>query len=142
MAHLDANTLIGILQGRLGDIVFAKTKDGRVIVRHRPMRKAPFTPLEASNQSLFTRAARYVRSLRNDPEKYAEYQAAAKARGKRACELANADFRHPPEIHDVDLSGYAGRAGDSITVRAVDDFGVSSIFVTLTRILIGWRGRT
>ena len=38
MAHLDANTLIGILQGRLGDIVFAKTDCGRVMVRHRPLR--------------------------------------------------------------------------------------------------------
>jgi len=38
MAQLDANTLIGILQGRLGDIVFAKTDCGRVMVRHRPLR--------------------------------------------------------------------------------------------------------
>jgi len=38
MAHLDANTLIGILQGRLGDIVFAKTKCGRDMIRHRPLR--------------------------------------------------------------------------------------------------------
>ena len=43
MAMLDPNTVIGILQGKVGDLVFVRTKDGRVIVRHRPVRKAEFT---------------------------------------------------------------------------------------------------
>jgi hypothetical protein len=51
---------------------------------------------------------------------------------KRACNLAHADFRHPPVIEDVDLSAYAGLPGQFIRVRAVDDFGVVGVAVVIS----------
>ena len=101
MAMLDPNTVIGILQGKIGDLVFVRTKDGRVIVRHRPVRKARFTVGELAGQSLLAQANVYARRIRQEPDQYALYQRAAGLNGKRACDLVKADFYHSPVINDV-----------------------------------------
>ncbi len=134
MATLDPNTLIGILRGHLGDLVFVPARDGTVIVKHRPVRTAEFTDGERRGQNGFSKAAAYVKRVRQQPEIYALYQAAARAARKRACDLAHKDFRLPPVIEDVDLSTYRGSRGDSIRIRAVDDFAVASASVSLARL--------
>jgi hypothetical protein len=63
---------------------------------------------------------------------YAVYKQAAFISRKRACNLAHADFRHPPVIEDVDLSAYAGLPGQFIRVRAVDDFGVVGVALVIS----------
>jgi hypothetical protein len=131
MSKLNPNTVIGIVQGKLGDLVFVRMKNGQVYVRHTPVREAPFTAGEEASKSDFGRAGAYVKAKRQDPEQYAPYQAAARVTGKRACDLANADFRRPPVIHDIDLSGYTGKAGESIVIQAVDDFQVEAVLVTV-----------
>jgi hypothetical protein len=42
MAKLDPNTVIGILQGKLGNLVFVRMKNGEVTVRQRPVRERTF----------------------------------------------------------------------------------------------------
>jgi hypothetical protein len=104
MATVHPSAVLGILEGKFGDFVFAHMPDGKVVVRHRPQRKAKFRRTELHNQSAFTKAAAYVTALRVRPEIYALYEAAARANGKRACNLAFADFYHPPVISDIDLA--------------------------------------
>jgi hypothetical protein len=84
---------------------FVRTKNGKVIVRHRPVRRAHSTAGELAGQSLLAQANVYGRRIRQEPDQYALYQRAANLNGKRACDLAKADFYHPPVINDVDLSG-------------------------------------
>jgi hypothetical protein len=72
--------------------------------------------------------------VKADAARYAPYQQAAKAARKRACDLAIADFLNPPEINDVDLSGYTGKAGEKIRVKAIDDFEVQSVSVTISQL--------
>jgi hypothetical protein len=43
----------------------------------------------------------------------------------------SADFRRPPAIHDIDLAGYTGRAGESVVIQALDDFLVETVLVTV-----------
>jgi hypothetical protein len=131
MGKLDPNTIIGIVQGKLGDLVFVRMKNGKVYVRHTPVREAPFTAGEEASKSDFKRAGEYVKASRQQPEQYAPYEAAARVTGKRACDLANADFRRAPAIQDIDLSGYSGRVGESIGIQAVDDFRVEAVLITL-----------
>ena len=134
MGKLDPNNLIGILQGKIGDLVFAEGRDGKVTVRHRPVRKAPYKTRELGNQSLFAGAAAYVKRVRQQPELYAVYSQAAKDRGKRWCEIAHADFRHPPEIHDIDVSEYKGGISEPIRVKVVDDFQVVAVDVVIANL--------
>ncbi len=42
-----------------------------------------------------------------------------------------ADLIYPPEIHKIDISKYAGRAGDTITITAGDDAHVASVGVLI-----------
>jgi hypothetical protein len=132
MAKLDPNTIIGILRGKIADLVFVRNADGTVHTRHTPVREAAFTPGELITQSHFTQAVAYVRAVGHKPEEYAVYQTAAILRTKRACDLAHADFRCPPALTDIDLSAYTGRIGEIIRVQAVDDFEVLRVLVTIT----------
>ena len=132
MSKLDPNTIIGILQGKLGDLVFVRQPNGTITVRRPPVRKADFKPGELVTQNAFKGALAYVTWLKQQADHYAAYQAAAKLEGKRACDLANADFRQHPKLHDIDLSGYSGRPAELIAVEAVDDFGVAEVLVSIT----------
>jgi hypothetical protein len=134
MAMLDPNTVIGILQGKIGDLVFVRAKNGKVIVRHRPVRSGHSTAGELAGQGLLAQANVYVRRIRQEPDQYALYQRAGSLNGKRACDLAKADFYHPPVINDVDLSGCAGNTGEVIRVEAVDDFGLTSVMLTISEL--------
>ena len=132
MAKLDPNTVIGMLQGKLGNLVFSRLRSGVIAVRRKPVRQTPATPNELANQSRFEAAARYVTCVRLDPIRYAPYQAAGKLLGRRACDLANADFRHPPEVREIDPGGLAGHAGDSLAIEATDDFEVARVAVVIS----------
>ena len=43
----------------------------------------------------------------------------------------SADVIHPPEIHRIDISKYAGNAGEPIAIFAIDDLNVSSVGVLI-----------
>jgi hypothetical protein len=134
MALLDPNTLIGIIQGKIGNLVFVRTKEGRVIVRHPPVRKGERTMAERANQTRVVLANAYVQNLRLHPDQYAPYQLAAKLMGKRACDLAKADFTHPPVIHDVDVAAYSGKADELLQIQAIDNFEVANVTLRFTDI--------
>ena len=114
--------------------MFARAKDGTISVRSRPVRKAGFTAGELKSQSRLIKGNAYVQQVKADLEAYAAYEAAARLRGKRTCDLAKADFAHPPAITDVDLSQHTGQPGQPIYVQAVDDFEVKSVQLTFTRL--------
>lgn len=65
-----------------------------------------------------------------DPEAKAEYQAKAKGL-QRPHNMAIADFYHPPKIKSIDLALCYGRQNDPITIKAVDDFNVVKVTVTI-----------
>lgn len=134
MGKLDPNTVVGVLRGKLGDLVFVPATDGTVIVRHRPSRETAFSPREKDNQRRFAEAAAYVRRSRQEPELYALYQAAARLQRKRACDLAHADYRHAPVVQDIQLAAYRGNIGETIRIVAVDDFAVASVSMALLRL--------
>lgn len=46
--------------------------------------------------------------------------------------VATADFLHPPEITEIDLSAYSGHPGDVIRIHAEDDVQVAKVGVLIT----------
>jgi hypothetical protein len=132
MANITANPAAGLLSGAIGDLVFARFKNGKVIVRRRPVRKAEKQPGEKANQQSFIKAVAYAKAVWNSqPELQAKYQAAAQQQGRQGFHLAKADFRLPPKVGEVDLSGYRGSPGDLIRVIATDDFAVKEVLLVL-----------
>ena len=135
MANITPNPAAGRLSGAIGDLVFARLKNGKVIVRQRPVRTTEKKAGEIANQEAFIRAVAYAKSVWNSqPELQAKYKAAAQQQGRQGFHLAKADFRLPPKIGDVDLSGYRGNPGDVIRVVATDDFEVKEVLLVLRRL--------
>jgi hypothetical protein len=91
-------------------------------------------PGEVANQQGFVRAVAYAKTVWNSqPDLRAKYNAAGQRQGRQGFQLAKADFRLPPTIGDVDLSGYRGNPGDMIRVVATDDFEIKEVLVVLRR---------
>jgi hypothetical protein len=61
-----------------------------------------------------------------DPTAKAVYDEAAKAKSQAVFSLTLADFFNAPCVDEIDLSHYAGQVGDSILIRAHDDFDPSA----------------
>ena len=131
MPKVRPNPSVGALQGKLGGLIYAIRADGEVIVRRAPDYHPEPTPARRANQSRFAQATLYVEGLKAQPERYAAYKRAAKAKQKRACNLAMADYLRPPAIQEIDPSAYAGFAGQAIRVQATDDFEVSHVEVLI-----------
>ena len=132
MGMLDPNTLIGILNGKLGNLVFARYPNGKIVVRRRPTVVSAASQAQSSNQALFRQALAYVSRIRSDPAAYAAYQVAAKISRKRACDLANADFRNLREIREILCARTGDNSSQLVAVKAFDDFQVCGVSICLT----------
>ncbi|GEM_PF-2874301 len=79
------------------------------------------------HQEHFRQAVLYAKSAKDTPE----YKDVADARGQSTFNVAVADFLHPPEIQQIDLSAYKGAPGESITTTAVDDIKVKTVGILI-----------
>jgi hypothetical protein len=85
MANITPNPAAGQLSGTIGDLVFARLKNGKVIVRRRPVRKTEKKAGEIANQAGFIRAVAYAKAIWNSqPELQAKHNAAARGSGELA----------------------------------------------------------
>ncbi len=80
----------------------------------------------------FREATLYGKLVMADAEQKALYEKVAAAKGKPVFSLMIADFFNAPLVDEMDLSGYGGQVGDTIAIRAHDDFDVTGVSVTLT----------
>ncbi len=119
------------MRGKIGDLVFRRY-EGRVVVARKPDRDGlPTTEGQANARLRFRQAAAYGKEVFADPDKKALYSARGKSLGKPSFAVAVSDFLRPPAIDYIDLSGYTGQIGQTITVRASDDFLVAGVTVTV-----------
>ena len=56
---------------------------------------------------------------------------AAEKNGLTVYNLAIADVFHAPEVRELDASAYTGATGSTIRVRAIDDFKVNAVQVSI-----------
>jgi hypothetical protein len=59
------------------------------------------------------------------------YEPIAAERGVSLFVLHMTDYLRPPTVNVVDLSGYEGRVGDKVRIRASDTVAVSAVNVTI-----------
>jgi hypothetical protein len=72
-----------------------------------------------------------------DEQVRAIYEEAAKHKNVPVFALTIADFFNAPTVDDVDLSAYNGNVGDTLKIKASDEFGVASVHVALTNLQNG-----
>ena len=117
--------------GEMDGMVFADRKKKNRTVAYLKKHYDP-TEGQLNVQARFKEAAIYAKAALSNPSKRAFYQAIAEKRDESAHFVALTDFLVVPKFKPLDLSKYKGRAGDRITIRAVDDIGLADLIVTIT----------
>jgi hypothetical protein len=129
MARVQSNLVIHGLSGMLGkQVVVRRQKNGEYILAAAPNRRqGELSDTQKEHRERFRQAILYAKTAQTA----AEYQDIAKSRGKSAFNVAIADFMHPPEIIQIDLSDYHGSTGQPIDITTVDDVKVKTVGVLI-----------
>jgi hypothetical protein len=131
MAKVGKNVLTRGLSGKVGNlVVFRHNGDGTIMSAAPGKRTRPLTESQQLHLQQFKEAVIYAKSVMADPGRKAVYEPLV-SRGISVYNLAVADFMKPPVIREMDISNYTGQTGDKIRVRAMDNFKISEIGVTI-----------
>lgn len=131
MAKVNGNLFLNRLSGSLGDqLIVKKGRGGRTIICAKPTFREDreFSPAQLARQQAFREAAAYARTQKHNPI----YIEKAEGTGKCSYNVAIGDYLHPPQILEVDLSGWIGDGGQVLRIRAQDDVQVNQVTVTIT----------
>lgn len=125
MARLDRRHKLDGFGGKVGkNLRLSKKSDGRVRVDAHEDASAEKYP----HWQIFKDAVAYARRVHQQ----AVYQNGAERLHNTPFHVATADFLHPPEIKEIDLSAYHGRPGDLIRIRADDDVQIAKVGILIT----------
>lgn len=119
------------VNGSTKNMTITKRQSGDYIMHHRrgPNTKGLSKKQEAV-QERFKLATLYAKSIMNNPEKRALYDAAIRP-DFSAYTLAVADALRVPKVHEINTDNYTGTAGQLINVVATDDFKVTNVKVSI-----------
>src|SRR5689334_12237182 len=117
MAKRRNNPCVGEITGKIGNLVHY-TRYGKQLVRSAPVREEPFTAAELKNQTRFGLAQLFAAAVLTIPRQRARYEQAAAGTDASAQNMAVSDFYHSPIVAEMDFTGYTGRAGEFIRIRA------------------------
>ncbi len=131
MAKVKTNPIIEQVRGKIGNLVFRRYGDTTIVSSAPVQDKKNVSEAQAATRQRFREAALYGKMVMADAEKKVIYEEAAKATGKPVFCLTIADFFNAPAVDEVDMSGYTGKAGDLIRIRAHDDFDVVGVSVAI-----------
>jgi len=131
MAKVGKNLVTTRLSGKLGDLIVFRTRGTKTYVSTAPEVKER-VPSEAQKAhiKLFQEAIIYGKGAIADPDQKKAYLEAA-VENQTAFNVAVADFLNAPQIDEVDVSMYEGKVGNTIRIRATDDFKVVQVMVAI-----------
>ena len=132
MADVKLNPILEELSGKVGDLVFRRYGDRTILARTPDTTGLEPSEAQKAQQERFRQATLYGKVAMADPEARALYEAKARDEGVPIFSVTVADFFHAPSVDEIDVSGYAGAVGDTIAIRASDDFEVTGVDVTVT----------
>jgi hypothetical protein len=122
------------LSGMFGESITVRKINGSVVIKNRPKRKivADRTPLQLVRQQKMTEASRWSSKQMAKADVKALYAGRITAKKKSAYHVAVGDYMISPTVQDIDTDLYTGAIGDTISVKAVDDFIVTQVLLTIT----------
>lgn len=131
MAKADNNVLLSKLSGSIGKQVTIKQRGGKTIVsKAQAPREKAATGKQLEAQDKFSEATAYAKGVLADPDMAAVYRSMAQP-GQNAYNIAIRDAYNAPVIEQVETGTYSGKPGDTIMVRAIDDFRVYRVTVAV-----------
>jgi hypothetical protein len=135
MARIVLNPAIQVISGDVAGFEYRQQSDGSVVLAKRRLPDPDRQPTEAQAEHMqkFKEASARYRRLLQDEGIEAAYKKLVKERGStaRLRALVIGDILGVPKISTVDLSSYAGEAGNTIRVIAEDSVGVSRLTLSI-----------
>ena len=93
MTKVTLNPVLMELHGKMGNLVFRRTRNGEVsLIRKADMSRVKWSPAQAANRQRFREAVAHARLAMADPQLKAQYEEAAAKTGKRVIEVAISDY--------------------------------------------------
>lgn len=131
MSQIKNNVLLHGISGMLGKLLVFRHIRGKLVVSNRPTKRGILTDHQKKMKNRFLRAVQYARTQITNPESKAEYETGITIKKHSAYHVALTDHLIAPVIGLVNTSGYTGKVGDIIQIRATDDFKVVSVHVVI-----------
>ena len=134
MARNRNNILARGFSGMLGDQFVLRIKNGVTFLANRPTidPDRSFTEEQLARQENFKAAVEYARKSMENPVTKAMYEAAAKD-GQSAYNMALTDAAKGPRLSRLVTDTYRGQVGDTLKVRATDNFRVETVTFAISR---------
>lgn len=118
--------------GELDGLIY-RMSYGKVVASPKPEVYNPgYSEVQISHRERFKQAAIYGKAALADDEARAVYEEVAKEKNIPLFATTISDFFNTPVIHSVNVFGYSGNVGDTITILASDDVGVQKVHVSIT----------
>jgi hypothetical protein len=117
MARSKNNILTKGLSGMVGKQIVFRTWNGKTFISVAPKKPKKQSPIQKENRTKFKRATVYAKSMMKDPIKKAEYkEIARKLQLPNAYTAAITDYMRNPQIEELDIANYSGKAEEEIKV--------------------------
>jgi hypothetical protein len=133
MAHSNNSVITGKFKGSLGKELVFRDWEGKTIVAKSPKaRSGEPHPKQVITQEKFLLASRYAKAIISAQDKsMAEAYALAVRPRQNTYSRALEDFLNSPDVKSIETRKYKGIIGDTIVIRAVDDFRVLGVHVEI-----------
>ena len=130
MALANDNILMRFSRGRIGDVIFRVWGENTVVSKAPDYSKTLRSDAQKAVNRRFKVATGYGHRVLQDPVAYAFYD--KKKRGiQTVWNVAISDYMKRPEIAEIDVWNYKGQAGNTIRVKARDNYCVASVNVMI-----------
>ena len=129
MAKMKLNPAVNALSGKLGKMVHRQLWGEHVVSQAPDFSDRVLSPKQVAENTKYKTASLIWKGL---PEAVRiAYKDWGKRINKPPYALFNKNYSSPPAVEAIDLSQYAGKASQPVTIRAVDLFEVSEVEVTV-----------
>ncbi len=102
------------------------------LVTAKPRKRKRSSDKQEENNQIFKEATQYAKIQMKDPVSKAEYAKRIDEKNNAAFRVALRDYLNAPVVHYIKAPEYTGAIGDTISIKATDDFKVTAVRVSIT----------
>ncbi len=125
------NPLLKGVSGMLGKTFVVREWRGRQVMSNRPKKRKSISEKQKASNENFKKAAQYANLAMTDPVVAADYKKGINFKTHSAKQAALRDYLVAPTIDYIKVNEYKGVQGDTITIKAIDDFRVVKVTVEI-----------
>ena len=121
------------VSGKIGNNFVVKNyPGGGGVLQNKPKKPKKRSKKQKKHSNSFWYSIQYANNQMAKPAVLAVYEWRAKGTARNAQNLMVRDHARPPIICAIEVENYTGASGEIIRIRAIDDFKVKSVSVTIT----------